>query len=242
MKYISKFMVSVLATLLIVQPVFSWAGTGARVIPQGKVSLLEEGKEVSQFQSELPLPEGTLMLCNGNCLVQTQSLQLVALDEAVFALAEGKASWDLTVKSGQVEFAMRPDGKPIAFHTPHDTIQMERAIVPASGTAMVKGSITVSETESTLAVREGTLQVMGPDGTLLVPAGQGIRLVAAGTSAKSVAKDDTMTIAGITAKKTTWLIGAVATAAVLGLGFGLGFGLSGGDDGGEAGGKALSAQ
>ncbi len=132
MKRISRTLVLVLAMLMVLQPVLSLAGTGARVIPQGKISILEEGKEVTQFQSELPLPEGTMMLCNGSCVVQTQNLQLVAQDRAVFALAEGKARWDLTVKSGQVDFAMRPDAKPVSFHTPHDTIQTERAIVPAS--------------------------------------------------------------------------------------------------------------
>lgn len=233
----------ILATLLVVQPVFSWAGTGARVIPQGKVSILEEGKEVTQFQSELPLPEGTMMLCNGNCVVQTQSLQLVAQDQAVFALAEGKARWDLTVKSGQVDFAMRPDGKPISFHTPVDTIQMERAIMPASGTGMVRGSVVVTKTDSNLVIREGTLQVMGPDGTMLVQPGQAIRLVAAGTStagAKPGApEDETWTIAGITAKKTTWLIGSAAAIVVIGLGVGLGVGLGGGGGDGE---RAASGQ
>ena len=165
MKRISRTLVLVLAMLMVLQPVLSLAGTGARVIPQGKISILEEGKEVTQFQSELPLPEGTMMLCNGSCVVQTQNLQLVAQDRAVFALAEGKARWDLTVKSGQVDFAMRPDAKPVSFHTPHDTIQTERAIVPASSGSMVRGSIKVSETESVMSVQEGALQVMSPDGT-----------------------------------------------------------------------------
>jgi len=238
MKRISRAMVLVLATLMVLQPILSWAGSGARVIPQGKVSILEEGKEVTQFQSELPLPEGTLMLCKGICLVQTQSVQLVAQDQAVFALAEVKSRWDLTVKSGQVDFTIRPDGKPISFHTPHDTIPMERAIMPASSTAMVKGSIQVTESESLLSIHEGTMQVMSPDGTMLVEPGQGLRLAAAGTTAAGAKSgstgtgDDTLTIGGITAKKTTWALGAAGVAAI-GLGVGLGVGLSGGGDDGK---------
>jgi hypothetical protein len=179
MRHTPKILVAILATLLVFHPVLSWAGSGARVIPQGKVSLLENGKEATQFQSEIPLPEGSLMLCNGNCLVQTSSLQLVAQDRSVFALAEGKARWDLTVKFGQVDFVMRPDANPISFHTPHDLIQTERAIVPASSTGMIRGYITVTESESVLALQEGTLQVMSPDGTVLVEPGQGIRLAQA---------------------------------------------------------------
>ncbi len=236
MKCISRAMVLVLATVMVLQPVLSWAGSGARVIPQGKVSLLEEGKEVTQFQSELPLPEGTLMLCKGICLVQTQSVQLVAQDQAVFALTEGKSRWDLTVKSGQIDFTIRPDGKPISFHTPHDSIPMERAIMPASGTAMLKGSIQVSANESLLSIHEGTMQVMSPDGTMLVEPGQGLRLAAAGTTAAGAksgsTETDTLTIGGITAKKTTWALCAAGVAAI-GLGVGLGVGLSGSDDDGK---------
>ena len=183
----STILVSILAMVLVFQPVFSWAGPGARVIPQGEVSLLEDGRAVSQFQSELPLPEGTLMLCSGSCLVQTQNLQLVALDQAVFALAEGKDRWDLTVKSGQIDFAIRSDAKPVSFHTPHDTIQAEGSIVPASGSATVKGSIKVSETESVLSIQEGAMQVMSPGGTVLVQPGKVIRLAQAQMTPKATA-------------------------------------------------------
>jgi hypothetical protein len=176
MKGASKAVIILLAMCLMVQPALSWAAPGARVIPTGKVSLLSDGKEVNQFQSEMPLPEGALMLCSGSCLVQMPGIQLVAQDKAVFALAEGKERWDLSVKSGQVHFAMRADAKPVSFHTPHDTVQSEPALVPASSTGMVRGSIMVSETESVLAIEEGALQVMSADGTMLVQPGQAIRL------------------------------------------------------------------
>jgi hypothetical protein len=176
MKAIGKSLITVLVTLLMFQPVLSWAGQGARVIPQGKVSILADGKEVGQFQSEMPLPEGSLMVCKGSCLVQTQNIQLVAQDLAVFALSEGKARWDLIVKSGQVDFAMKNGAKPISFHTPYDSIQADRAIVPATNAAMVRGSLAVNETEAVLAIHEGTLQVMDADGTQLVQPGQSIRL------------------------------------------------------------------
>jgi hypothetical protein len=179
MRGASKTVIILLAMCLVVQPVLSWAGPGARVIPTGKVSLLSDGREVNQFQSEMPLPEGSLMMCSGSCLVQMPGIQLVAQDKAVFALAEGKERWDLSVKSGQVHFAMRADAKPVSFHTPHDTLQTEPALVPAGSAGMVRGSIMVSETESILAIQEGALQVMSADGTLLVQPGQSIRLAQA---------------------------------------------------------------
>lgn len=188
MNRITRTLVAVLAMVFVLQPVLSVAGSGARIIPQGKVSLLEEGREASQFQSEMPLPEGMLMLCNGNCVVQTPNLQLVARDQAVFALAEGKGRWDLTVKTGQIDFALRPDAKPISFHTPHDTLQTDGAIVSASGAGMVRGSLVVTENESKLTMHEGTLQVMSADGTVLVEPGQGMRLAQAPMKGTAAAK------------------------------------------------------
>jgi hypothetical protein len=227
MKVVSRTLIAVLATLLVVQPMLAWAGQGARVIPEGKVSLLADGKEINQFQSEMPLSEGSLMLCNGRCLVQTQSIQLVAQNQAVFALAEGNAHWDLTVKSGQVDFAMRTDAKPISFHTPLDSIQTERAVVPASTSSMVRGSIKVTEKEAVLSMQEGALQVMAPDGTQLLQPGQGIRLAAAGTTTTTTsATDSTPLYYGLTG--TQWAI--IGGIAVVGLGVGLGLGLSGGGD------------
>jgi len=210
MRHTPKILVAILATLLVLHPALSWAGSGARVIPQGKVSLLENGKEATQFQSEIPLPEGSLMLCNGNCLVQTQTLQLVAQDRAVFALAEDKARWDLTVKFGQVDFALRPDAKPISFHTPHDTIQTERAIVPASSTGLIRGYIAVTDSESVLALQEGTLQVMSPDGTVLVEPGQGIRLAQAQVAPATPAAGAGGAAAGF---GTAWTLISLGTAA-----------------------------
>jgi hypothetical protein len=176
MKGTSQSLIAILVALLVCQPVLSWAGPGARVIPQGKVSVLSDGKEVGQFQSEMPLPEGSMMLCRGSCLVQTQNIQLIAQDLSVFALTEGKAHWDLTVKSGQVDFAMRTGAKPISFHTPYDSVQVGRAIVPASSSAMVRGSIAVSDTQAILAIHEGALEVMDAQGTQLVQPGQSILL------------------------------------------------------------------
>jgi mannose-6-phosphate isomerase-like protein (cupin superfamily) len=179
MKGVSKGAIFLLAICLVFQPVLSWAGPGARVIPTGKVSLLSEGREVNQFQSEMPLPEGSLMLCNGSCLVQMPGIQLVAQDKAVFALTEDKDRWDLSVKSGQVHFAMRADAKPVSFHTPHDSLQTAQAIIPAGSGGVVRGSISVTQAESVLAIEEGTLQVMSADGTMLVQPGQTIRLAQA---------------------------------------------------------------
>jgi hypothetical protein len=212
MKATCKSLIMILVMLLVFQPVFSWAGQGARVIPQGKVSVLTDGKEVGQFQSEMPLPEGSLMLCKGSCLVQTQNIQLVAQDRAVFALTEGKARWDLTVKSGQVDFAIKTGAKPISFHSPYDSIQADRAIVPATNTAMVRGSIAVSESEAVLAKAEGTLQMIDAEGTQLVQPGQSIRLAQTQMTPQETKEKEEEDIKKAAAAATVGAAGASAAA------------------------------
>ena len=37
----------------------------ARIIPSGKVSIIKDGAVVSEFSQEAPLPEGSLLRCEG---------------------------------------------------------------------------------------------------------------------------------------------------------------------------------
>lgn len=190
MKRVTRWLALVVSFALVFQPMLTWAGPSARVIPNGMVSLLEGGKATNQFKSEFPLPEGTMMLCNGSCVVQTPKLQLVAQNQATFAVAEGKDLWDVTVKMGRIDFAVRSGAKPIAFHTPHDTLQTEQAIMPADTAGMVKGHILVTETESVLSVQEGALQVSSKEGPQLIQPGTSIKLAQAQMTPTAPKKDD----------------------------------------------------
>jgi hypothetical protein len=166
----------VLVGLVAVQPIPAFAGSSARLIPTGQVSLMSGDKEVSQFRSEMPLPQGLLMVSSGNCLVQTQGLQLIAHDKAVFGLSEGGDRWNLTVKTGRVDFAMRSEVKPVTFQTPHDLIRTERVIISASSAGLVRGFIVVTENGTELSMEDGALQVVSGKGSELVKPGQSIVL------------------------------------------------------------------
>lgn len=170
---------AVLAALMIVQPVPASAESVLRLIPTGTVNLVEDGKSVGSFRSEMPLPQGMLMACKGSCIVQSQSLQLVARDEAVFALAEAAERWDLTVKTGRVDFTMRSQVKPVTFHTPHDTLQTQQVIVPAGNNGLVRGYVVVTDGSTELHVTEGALQMTTRNGSQRVHPGHSIQLAQA---------------------------------------------------------------
>ena len=112
------------------------------------------------------------MACNGSCVVQIQNIQLVAQDKAVFALADNDARWDLTAKSGRIDFAFRSNAKLVSFRTPHDVIQTERIVVSAASEGMVRGYLNVTADKTELTVEQGALQVSTRNGTQTIEPGQ----------------------------------------------------------------------
>ena len=224
MRKVAEAFIVILVGLMMAMPMPALADSSARIIPTGKVSLLADGKEVNQFRSEMPLPEGLLKVSGGSCLVQTDGLQLVAQDGSVFSLAETGQRWDMNVSSGRVDYAMRAEAKPIAFQTPHDLIQTQRAPLAAAD-GVVRGFIVVTEKGTELIVQEGALQVASSEGTKVVEAGQSIML-AAGAGAAGAAAG----AAGATSSVGSSGLAAVgAGVAVIG-GVAAGVALNSGDD------------
>jgi len=175
-----KMMALVIAGLLVGLPALSTAGKPVvRMIPMGSVSLLSDGKEVRQFKSEVPLPDGLLMVGEGQCVIQSNGLQLVVQKNAVFALEEQAKQWNLSIKQGRIDFAIRSDAKPVTFKTPHDVIQTQQAVAKVSSEGLVKGFVLVTEDETQLGLLEGTLRASGTGGSRIIEAGKGISLAQA---------------------------------------------------------------
>lgn len=216
MKTVCKFMALLLVGALVFQPLLAVAGPGARLIPNGNVSLLKDGNEVTQFKSEMPLPDGLLMVSKGSCVVQSSGLQFVAQDQAVFGLSESFDRWNVTIKSGRVDFAMRGDAKLVTFNTPHDTIRTDSFIVPASSDGLVKGYILVSDAGTELRMDDGGLQLATAEGAQTVQAPGQIVLASMKTSeAVTSGADSPMVGSGQDAVPWTWVLGGVLAAGAL---------------------------
>jgi hypothetical protein len=180
MSTVSKLGAVTFAAAFLVQSTFAIAGPVARIIPTGTVSTLMDGRKVDQFKSETIMPQDTMMLCDGTCLVQMHNLQVVAKDKAVFALAETSERWNLTIKSGQVDFAMGPQAKLIDFRTPHESIVSQEILIPASTESrVVRGSIIVTEGSTELIIHQGAMRVAGSNGSQLIQSGHSIVLTQA---------------------------------------------------------------
>lgn len=229
MKKFGEVFAPILAAALIAQPIVAMAGSAGRIIPNGKVGIISEGREVGQIKSEAPIPEGSLMMCDGNCVMQAHGLQLVAQDKSVFAVTEGGERFDVMVKNGRIDFGVKADSKSLAFHTPTDVIQVQQVIVPASSEGLVRGSVMVTDKGTELAVSEGMLKVAYNGTQQVVQPGQPIVLAQAGAATGAAT---TTTTTGLS---TTAMVVGGSIAAV-----GLGAGIAAGTSGGGSETKAVS--
>ncbi|MEJ5363561.1 MAG: hypothetical protein WHS86_00535 [Desulfosoma sp.] len=157
----------------------SAAFAGVVVQPQGAVSLLENGREVRRIQSAFPLSGDQVVLCEGRCFVQMPGVQFGAWDKSVFAVAERSEGWDVMLRTGRLDFALRSDAKPVAFRTPHDVLEVQEVIAQASSPGVVRGTLTVTDKETRLAVHEGTLRVSAGGGSHRVGPGYALQLAQA---------------------------------------------------------------
>lgn len=154
------------------------AEQSARIIPHADSKVVIEGQE---FASEMPLPEGSPIVCHGTCLVQGPDFQLAAHNNAEFSLVQTEGGWTLTVKSGRVDFALQ-EGSKLTFVGPDGTFHAQK-IAPATSGGLVKGSITVTGATSKFAVTQGKLQLAGAAGVLLIEPSSGF----GGTAATATA-------------------------------------------------------
>jgi hypothetical protein len=143
------------------------------------VSVLQEGKQTSQFRSEMPLPQGAMLSCDGSCVVRSEALQLTVHDKGLFSMSEGASAWDVTVNSGRIDFALRPNAKPLTFITPHDTIRTDNGSAVPGKDGVVRGTLTVTKDGTQIALEDGSLRVANSDGEKTLAAGQSLSTAAA---------------------------------------------------------------
>ncbi len=153
------------------------AEQSARIIPHANSKAVIDGQE---FASEMPLPEGSPIVCHGTCLVQGPDFQLAAHNNAEFSLVQTEGGWTLTVKSGRVDFALQ-EGSKLTFVGPDGTFHAQK-IAPATSGGLVKGSITVKGATSKFAVTQGKLELAGSGLLLIEPASGGSGGTAATTT------------------------------------------------------------
>ncbi len=177
MKFLRELTAIICGALMVVFPVIATAGTTAKLIPTGKVRLIDSGV-TRVIGSTVPVPENTVMMCNGVCVVQGSRIQLAAHDKAIFAVATGSDKWELVVKKGSVDFALKGDETSITVRTPKDVYTLSPVAVPASTEdRVVRGTVSVSSNgKSSLKVTSGAIRVVSSSGDQILKEGMSLQL------------------------------------------------------------------
>jgi hypothetical protein len=180
----TKFkVVTIFALLAFASTTFASGLSVGRIIPKGKVTLLQGKQKVGEFSSEAPFPEGALLSVQGECGVKMSDLYLVATDNSLFSMKTDPDFRKLAVKNGTVYFALSAMPHILVFQTPGGVTTTHRILLSASAqSGLLKGYVSVTDAITRIGVIEGgsILLSVGDGETQEISAGQELRLAQAG--------------------------------------------------------------
>ncbi len=185
---------SFIAVLISSQALFAADLTGARIIPENKVIVHQDGKNSGEYTREATLPAGVALSCEGRCGIRLSDISMLAEDQTIFALGTDAGSRYLHLKNGKIYFTLsRLDGS-FVFVTPKGAVSADRALRKASaGDKMIKGYIKVDDNTSEIGIIEGgSLKIATKDKDELLEPGQKFILAQAdvGTGAQEEEASD----------------------------------------------------
>ena len=180
----TKFkIIAIFSLLAFVSTSFASGLSLGRIIPKGKVTLLQGDQKVGEFSSEAPFPEGTLLSVQGECGVKMSDLYLVAIDNSLFSVTTDSHSRKLSVKAGTVYFALSTMPHILVFKTPDGVVTTHQILLNASAkSGLLQGYVSVTDAITKVGVLEGgsLLLSVGDGETKRINAGQELRLAQAG--------------------------------------------------------------
>ena len=153
---------------------FAAAANSARIIPGGKVSIIEDGRVVGEFSKEAPLPEGSLLKCEGRCTVKMDDWYMVTEPETTFAVAPQAGTTQLTVNQGTVYYSLSEASRPIHIDTPPGNASIREFSTTGSE---LKGYAQVSGSKTEIGVIEGgSMTVETSSGEMVVTPGKQVTI------------------------------------------------------------------
>jgi hypothetical protein len=169
--------VALTAALSLATVNFAFAGGS---IGHGDISVFKNGVLANKLSGQNPIEDGSLLACDGKCMLKSQGISIVAEDKSQIAVANEADTFKLYVKEGSVDYVINNNTRKIAFYTPQGTYTVAEVVFNASGPSVVKGKVEVSEDGSTeISVTEGRLVFTTAEGVKNVDANHKIILALA---------------------------------------------------------------
>ncbi|MCD6269896.1 MAG: hypothetical protein J7J71_07160 [Deltaproteobacteria bacterium] len=175
---LSFFLITTLGT--------SFAAPGGAV-SEGNLSVFKNGQLSRNLSGINPVEEGSLLICDGKCMIKSGGVSILAEDQAELAIANHDQTLNLFVRRGHVEFTISSSAKKIIFHTPEGAYSVADVIFNASSDPVVRGYMQVDDSGARVAVREGRMIFATADGAKSVKAGEQIILAMSDVEKKAAA-------------------------------------------------------
>ncbi len=164
----------------------SFAAPGGAV-SEGNLSVFKNGKLSRNLSGINPVEEGSLLVCEGKCMIKSGGVSILAEDQAELAIANHDQTLNLFVRRGHVEFIISSSAKKIIFHTPEGAYSVADVIFNASSEPVVRGYMQVDDSGARVAVREGRMIFATADGAKSVKADEQIILAMSDVEKKAAA-------------------------------------------------------
>lgn len=149
-------------------------------IGQGNLSVYKSGQLVSKLTGQNPIEDGSLLVCDGKCMIKSEGISLIAGDKANVAVTNEQNTFKLYVKEGRVDFIINSNVRTISFYTPQGTYTVAEVIFNAGSESAVKGTVEVdSKGKAEITVTEGRMVFATAEGMKNVDANNKIVLAVA---------------------------------------------------------------
>ena len=149
-------------------------------IGYGDISVYKNGTLVNKLTGQNPIEDGSLLVCDGKCMLKSEGISIVASDMSKVAVENEADTFKLYVKEGSVNYVINSNARKIAFYTPQGTYTVAEVVFNASGTPVVKGQVVVDKDGKTeIIVTEGRMVFATADGMKTVDANKKIVLAQA---------------------------------------------------------------
>jgi hypothetical protein len=149
-------------------------------IGHGNLSVYKNGQLVSKLTGRNPIEDGSLLVCDGKCMIKSEGISLIAGDKANVAVTNEEHNFKLYVKEGKVDYIINSNVRTISFYTPQGTYTVAEVIFNAGSQSAVKGTVEVdSKGKTEITVTEGRMVFATAEGMKTVDANNKVVLAVA---------------------------------------------------------------
>jgi len=179
-------LIALLAVFLIASVGISFAASDGSV-SQGNLSVYKNGQLSKKLTGMSPVEEGSMLICDGKCMIKSNGVSIMAEDRAELAITNNEGLFNLYVRRGHVEFVISERAKQIAFHTPEGAYSVADVMFNASNDPVVRGYMLVDNSGTKVGVREGRMIFATDTGVKAVKANEHIILAMSDVKKKEAA-------------------------------------------------------